>query len=78
MLKKYQNFRKTKQGAAVIGVIAIVFVIIFGSIAIDSGSIWHYALTMLFFFDALLCLVTIFSTQKATTNANKRRTKKTA
>jgi len=78
MIDKYQAWRKTKRGSIIGAAAALVLVIIFGSWAIDSGSLWHYGLAFFFVFDAILSFANIFRVQSVKPNAKKRRIKKTA
>ncbi len=78
MLQKFLTFKKTKIGAAITTVVALLLVYLFGSLAIDTASMLIYAVAFAFVYVAVTSFFDIFSTQKTTTNAKKRHSKKTA
>ena len=60
MLKKFDNWHKTRQGHIVFAVIELALAYFIGSRAIDTGSWWEYALALFFLIGSLQNLVNIF------------------
>lgn len=46
-LKQIDTFHKTKAGFAVFGIAELVLLYVFGSLALDSGSLLQWVLTLL-------------------------------
>jgi hypothetical protein len=53
MLKKFEDWHKTRQGHAVFTVIELALAYVVGSRAIDTGSWWEYALAFFFLIGAV-------------------------
>lgn len=56
-LNKMYSFRKTRSGHLVIGLVDLALVYVFGSIAIDTASMWIYLITILLFIAACINFV---------------------
>ena len=46
-VKQLDTFHKTKTGLAVFGILELVLLYVFGSLALDSGSLLQWAVTLL-------------------------------
>jgi hypothetical protein len=60
MLKKFNDWHKTRQGHAVFAVVELALTYIIGSRALDTGSWWYYAFAMFFLVGSIQNLVNIF------------------
>jgi uncharacterized membrane protein len=60
MVDKLEEFHKTRQGHLVFGLIELGVAYLFASLAIDTGSLWQYAVTILLFIGAIQNFVRIF------------------
>lgn len=52
-MKSLHKWHQTKRGLLVFGLIELAIAYGFASLAIDSGSLWWYLLTLIFFVGAL-------------------------
>ncbi len=48
IIEKLENWHKTNSGLLVFGLIELGLAYMFVSLAIDSGSLWDYLLTLIF------------------------------
>jgi hypothetical protein len=55
-------FHKTLKGRILFGLAELMAAYLFVSLAIDSGSLWHYGLAILFAIGGLNNLVRVFTT----------------
>jgi hypothetical protein len=69
-LQAIDKWHKTRVGHLTFGLFELLAVYLFASLAIDSGSLWQYAVTFLLFIGAIQNLVRIF---KPVNNELKRR-----
>jgi hypothetical protein len=68
-LQAIDRWHKTSRGHLVFGLIELGLAYLFVSLSIDSGSLFEYAITVLFFAGAVQNFVRIFRTTK---NGRKR------
>jgi hypothetical protein len=47
MLKQLDKFHRTRTGYLVFGLVELGFAYLFGSLAINSGSLWQWTLTLI-------------------------------
>jgi hypothetical protein len=69
-LQAIDNWHKTKLGYLSFGLGELLLAYLFVSLAINSGSLWQYALSIILFVGAIQNFVRIFRTPK---NERKRR-----
>ena len=58
-MKHLHTWHQTRTGLLLFGVVELSIAYLFASLAIDSGSLWQYALTLLFFVGGLRNIVLI-------------------
>jgi hypothetical protein len=61
-METIDRFHKTKKGHLTFGLAELLLVYLFASLAIDSGQLWQYAVTILLFIGAIQNFVMIFRT----------------
>lgn len=52
-LSKVHAWKQSRTGLLITGTLELVLAYIFGSLALDSGSFWHYLLALVFFIGAV-------------------------
>jgi hypothetical protein len=63
-LRRLDQWHKTKPGFLVFGLVELGLAYLFGSLAIDQGQLWQWALTIILVFGALSNFVRIFVKHK--------------
>jgi hypothetical protein len=58
------KWHKTKQGHLVFGLVELLLAYTFASLAIDSGALLEYAVTIIFFVGSIQNFVKVFRTPK--------------
>jgi hypothetical protein len=69
-LEAIDKFHKTRQGHLVFGLLELALAYVVASLAIDSGSLLQYLVTIILFVGAIQNFVSIFRSPK---NEHKRR-----
>jgi hypothetical protein len=64
-LQAIDKWHKTKLGNLFFALFELTVAYLFASLAIDSGSLWQYAVAILLFIGAIQNFVRIFRTPKA-------------
>lgn len=59
-MQSFLEWKQTRQGLLISGVIEAVLALGFASWAIDSGSAWHYLLTVVFLAGAIVSFAKAF------------------
>lgn len=63
-LKQLDAWHRTKTGFLVFGLVGLALAYLCASVAIDSGNLWHYVLTLVFLFAGLSNLIRIVTVHK--------------
>lgn len=63
-LKKLDAWHKTKTGFLIFGLVELGLAYLFASLAIDTGNLWYYVLTLGFLFAGLSNLIRIVTVRK--------------
>lgn len=63
-LKQLDAWHKTKTGFLVFGLVGLGLAYLSASVAIDTGNLWHYVLTLAFLFAGLSNLIRIVTVHK--------------
>lgn len=69
-MEAINKWHKSRQGHLIFGIVELVLAYGFASWAVDSGSLWQYALAFIFLFGGLRNLFRIFGNSN---NGHKRR-----
>lgn len=57
LLKDVDAWHRTKEGLLIFGIVELILAYIIGSRAIETGSLWQYALTIILFVGGLKNLI---------------------
>ena len=53
-VNRFLTWKQTRKGLVISGVAEVILFYVFASLAVDSGSIWHYILAAIFLVGAIV------------------------